>query len=106
MPAIRDPPEETGSRAHSARENSTRLGRVALTGGPVCLWGKEHAYGGDAGTRALSLSHTYGHAGRGNSKETIKLSGNSVQRGDRERLSHGLFGTCDSALVRETPVCL
>ena len=23
-------------RAHRARENSTRLGRVALTGGPVC----------------------------------------------------------------------
>ena len=24
-------------RAHRARENSTRLGRVALTGGPVCM---------------------------------------------------------------------
>ena len=24
-------------RAHRARENSTRLGRVALTGGPVCV---------------------------------------------------------------------
>jgi len=27
-------------RAHRARENSTRLGRVALTGGPVCVWGR------------------------------------------------------------------
>ena len=25
-------------RAHRARENSTRLGRVALSGGPVCVW--------------------------------------------------------------------
>ena len=24
-------------RGHRARENSTRLGRVALTGGPVCV---------------------------------------------------------------------
>ena len=27
----------THIRAHRARENSTRLGRVALTGGPVCV---------------------------------------------------------------------
>ena len=26
--------------------------------------GEEHAYGGDAGTRAPSLSHTCGHTGR------------------------------------------
>jgi len=26
--------------------------------------GEEHVYGGDAGTRALSLSHTCGHTGR------------------------------------------
>ena len=26
--------------------------------------GEEHAYGEDAGTRALSLSHTCGHTGR------------------------------------------
>ena len=28
----------THMRARRARENSTRLGRVALTGGPVCGW--------------------------------------------------------------------
>ena len=27
----------THMRAHRARENSTRLGRVALTGGPACM---------------------------------------------------------------------
>ena len=26
------------SLAHGMRENSTRLGCVALTGGPVCVW--------------------------------------------------------------------
>ena len=44
-------------RTHRARENSTRL--VDL----FACEDEEHAYGGDAVTRALSLSHTCGHTG-------------------------------------------
>ena len=49
--------------------------------------GEEHAYGGDAGTRALSLSHTCGgHTGRAATLWSSKFGGCAFTR-NRTRLA-------------------
>jgi len=45
-------------RAHMARENSTRLGRVALTVDLFACGSEEHAYRGDAGRQSLLQAGT------------------------------------------------
>jgi hypothetical protein len=77
-------------RAHRARENSSRLGRVALTGGPVCE-GEERACGGDAGTRALSLSHTRAHVGR---RHSVPVPGPRPRLPSPWRPGSGAAGQC------------